>query len=403
MDLFSVTSDNLFTPVTDTRSVQMQNMSARALNAGLKQFTAGNYDLAIASFKKSISFAPTTDSALNAADYMARSYVVQGNTQAAISAYTKALKVAPNRDDLHVQLGNIYTSNKDYTNALAQYKLGVKYNASPSNLFSLGQGYLGAGQTDQAMVQFQRLKQQQPNGPYGDFGMGQTYAKQGNPQAAIDSFQKAIARKSDYLNAYSEMGRAYVDNGQMAQAKQLVSTLNTLSPGDTSLAKGLNQYIYEKSKPQIVQANASKVYTPFLAALGPGTPVDAMSFYTLSQANATQTVSMVFQFSKPMDQHSVENVFNWNIARALGTGRGDGYNYSMSPSSTDVSLQPTPVGVYYDPATQSATVLFNLTQNATADGTIDPRHINFSFSGKDVTGLSMDKTANMYSGFTGVA
>ena len=403
MDLFSVTSDNLFTPVTDTRSVQMQNMSARALNAGLKQFTSGNYDLAIASFKKSISFAPTTDSALNAADYMARSYVVQGNTQAAISAYTKALKVAPNRDDLHVQLGNIYTSNKDYTNALAQYKLGVKYNASPSNLFSLGQGYLGAGQTDQAMVQFQRLKQQQPNGPYGDFGMGQTYAKQGNPQAAIDSFQKAIARKSDYLNAYSEMGRAYVDNGQMAQAKQLVSTLNTLSPGDTSLAKGLNQYIYEKSKPQIVQANASKVYTPFLAALGPGTPVDAMSFYTLSQANATQTVSMVFQFSKPMDQHSVENVFNWNIARALGTGRGDGYNYSMSPSSTDVSLQPTPVGVYYDPATQSATVLFNLTQNATADGTIDPRHINFSFSGKDVTGLSMDKTANMYSGFTGVA
>ena len=403
MDLFSVTSDNLFTPVTDTRSVQMQNMSARALNAGLKQFTSGNYDLAIASFKKSISFAPTTDSALNAADYMARSYVIQGNTQAAIGAYTKALKVAPNRDDLHVQLGNIYTSNKDYTNALAQYKLGVKYNASPANLFSLGQGYLGVGQTDQAMVQFQRLKQQQPNGPYGDFGMGQTYAKQGKPQAAIDSFQKAIARKSDYLNAYSEMGRAYVDNGQMAQAKQLVSTLNTLSPGDTTLANGLNQYIYDKSKPQIVQANASKVYTPFLAALGPGTPVDAMSFYTLSQANATQTVSMVFQFSKPMDQHSVENVFNWNIARALGTGRGDGYNYSMSPSSTDVSLQPTPVGVYYDPATQSATVLFNLTQNATADGTIDPKHINFSFSGKDVTGLSMDKAANMYSGFTGVA
>ena len=403
MDLFSVTSDNLFTPVTDARSAQMQNMSIRALNDGLKQFTAGKYDVAIASFKKSISFAPTTDSALNAADYMARSYVIQGNTQAAIGAYTKALKVAPNRDDLHVQLGNLYTSNKDYTNALAQYKLGVKYNASPANLFSLGQGYLGAGQTDQAMLQFQRLKQQQPNGPYGDFGMGQTYAKQGNHQAAIDSFQKALAKKGDYLNAYSEMGRAYVDNGQMDQAKQQISTLNTLSPVDTSLANGLNRYIYEKSKPQIVQANASKVFTPFLASLGPGTPVNAMGFYTLSQANATQTVSMVFQFSKQMDQRSVENVFNWNIARAIGTGRGDGYNSDMSPPSTDVNLQPTPLGVYYDPATQSATVLFNLTQNATADGTIDPRHINFSFAGKDVTGLTMDKTANMYSGYAGVA
>jgi tetratricopeptide (TPR) repeat protein len=403
MDVFSVTSDSLFTPATSDYSSQMQTMSLRALNKGLTQFTAGRYDQAIATFNQAIRFAPTADSALSAYDYMARSYLTQGNTQAAIDAYTKALKVAPSRDDLHVQLGNIYTTTGDTDKALAQYQLAVKYNASAANLYSLGQGYLGTGQTDQAMVQFQQVKQLQPHQPYGDFGIGQTYAKEKNYQDAINAFQTAISKQTNYLNAYSELGYAYADSGQISQANDVVSTLNTLSPGDATLANSLNQYIYEKSKPKIVQANASNVYTPFLPVLGPGTPVNAMNFYTLSQANATQTVSMVFQFSKPMDQASVENVFNWNISRATGSGRGDGYDYNMTPPATDVTLQPTPLGVYYDPTTQSATVLFNITQNATADGTIDPSHINFSFSGKDVTGLSMDPSANMYSGFTGVA
>jgi hypothetical protein len=45
-------------------------------------------------------------------------------------------------------------------------------------------------------------------------------------------------------------------------------------------------------------------------------------------------------------------------------------------------------------------VLFKVSQNSSANGTIDPSHINFSFSGKDVVGLSMDKSADMYSGFS---
>jgi hypothetical protein len=48
----------------------------------------------------------------------------------------------------------------------------------------------------------------------------------------------------------------------------------------------------------------------------------------------------------------------------------------------------------------TATVLFKISQNSTATGTIDPSHINFTFSGKDVLGLSMDKSADMYSGFS---
>jgi len=402
MDIFSVTSDNLFTPATDNSSAQMQMMSSRALSAGLDQFTAKNYDQAISSFKRAISMAPTADSAINAYDYMARSYLTQGNSQAAIAAYTKALKIAPSRDDLHIQLGNLYTTNGNFDKALAEYKLAVKYNPSSANLYSLGQGYLGAGQTDQAIQQFQLVRRQQPKQPYGDFGLGQAYAKQGNYQEAIAAFKDAVAIKSNYLEAYSEMGYAYVDSGNASQANDVVSTLKTLSPSNTTLAGNLSQYLYDKTAPKMTANYTSDLFTPFLSNFGPGTKVNAIGSY-LANAGDQQTFAMVFQFNKQMDQNSVENVHNWSIARAGGTGRGDGYNYNMTVPTTEVTLPGTPQSVYYDRLAQTATVMFKITQNATANGTIDPSHINFSFNGKDMVGLAMDKSADTYSGFSGFA
>jgi hypothetical protein len=104
-----------------------------------------------------------------------------------------------------------------------------------------------------------------------------------------------------------------------------------------------------------------------------------------------------------MDSNSVENVLNWNISRAVGTGFGDGYNLNQPLPSTEVDLPSHPYAVTYDSNTQTATVLFKIQQNATADGTIDTKHINFSFSGVDEQGLKMDPKADTYSGYSGIA
>jgi hypothetical protein len=41
-----------------------------------------------------------------------------------------------------------------------------------------------------------------------------------------------------------------------------------------------------------------------------------------------------------------------------------------------------------------------INQNASADGTLDLQHIQFSFRGKDAYGNAMDKTADQYSGIS---
>ncbi len=401
MDVFDVSNDNVFI-LSSQKTAQMENLAQRSLGAGLDQFTGKQYELAIASFKRAISLAPLADSALNAYDYMARAQLTQGNTQGAIDSYTKALKIAPNRDDLHMQLGKIYTREGRFDDARAQYELAVKYNPSAANRYALGQGYLGAGQYSDAVQQFEQVRRMDVKNPYGYFGLGQTYAKQGRYEDAITAFKNAVGIKRDYLDAYSEMGYAYIDSGNTEQAKEIVATLNTLSPKDTTLATNLGQYLYEKTRPKMTAAYVSELYTPFLPGLGPKTSLSAMSSY-LANAGDEHTFSLVFQFDKPMNQTSVENVFNWNIARAGGTGRADGYNYDMTLPETEVALAPTPLAVYYSRSEQTATVLFNIRQNSGANGTLDPSHINFTFKGKDAVGLSMDQSADRYSGFSGFA
>lgn len=401
MDIFSVSSDSLFT-LSSQKTAQKENTALRALNTGLEQFSSKQYDLAITSFQRAISMAPTADSALDALDYMARAQLSQGNVQSAIDSYSKALKIAPNRDDLHVQLGKIYTTEGRFDDALAQYELAVKYNPSSANRYALGQGSLGAGRYDEAIQQFEMVRRQGPKEPFGFFGLGQAYARQGNLDAAIAAFKNAVGIQHDYLDAYSEMGYAYADSGQVDQANEIITTLNTLSPNDTTLAASLGQYIYEKTKPKMTAAYVSNLFTPFLSNQGPRTQLSTMSNY-LTNAGDEHTFAMVFQFDKAMNQSSVQNVFNWNIARAGGTGRGDGYNYDMTLPSSEVTLPTTPLAVYYSQSEQTATVLFKIRQNATADGTIDPSHINFTFNGKDAVGLEMDKSADMYSGFSGFA
>jgi tetratricopeptide (TPR) repeat protein len=374
-------------------------IALRQLDIALGQFSAGEYDRAIESFKRTISLSPDSGAAVDAYDFLARTYLTRGDSEAAIAAYRKALEIAPDRDDLHIQLGNAYTSLERTGLALAEYELAVRVNPIAANRYSLGQGYLAVGQYDQARRQFEQVRQQEPREPYGSFGLGQVYARQEKFSDAAAAFREAIAIKEDYWDAYSELGYVLADAGELAQAQSIA---DRLLDDDPALGALLTQHIYDKTQPAMTASYVSDLFTPFLTALPPGTAVSALGA-DLYLAGAAKTFAIEFQFSKAMDPDSVENIGNWRIARTTGTGIGDGYNYSLPLPGTEVALPNVPTAVIYDSKNMTATVLFTITQNATADGTIDPSHISFSFNGVDLSGLHMDARADTYSGFSGIA
>ena len=111
---------------------------------------------------------------------------------------------------------------------------------------------------------------------------------------------------------------------------------------------------------------------------------------------------MVFQFSKDMDEGSVENRFNWLIKRSDKSGAGQFYNYGNPLPDTEVKIAAIPDSVVYDPKMLTATVTFTIKQNATADGTLDPQHMLFSFRGEDLDGNKMSADGDEYSSATGI-
>ncbi|MDB4265107.1 tetratricopeptide repeat protein, partial [bacterium] len=341
--------------------------------------------------------APDSPYSVDAAHYMAQAHLSLNEPEKAIKAYQESIRLDPYRDDSHNKLGNLYFSLDRNEDATTQYEAAARSNPDATNIYTLGQAYLNMDRLSDAETQFSKVAQMARQDPAGKFGLGLTFSRQGRNEEAIALFEEAISLKNDFYDAYAEMGYTYADMGQMDIAQELVDFLEFQEQAD--LADNLSRYMYKVDPPKIAYAQSASTF-PFLAGIN--TPVQLLDAY-LATPNATKTFTMRFQFDKSMDRESVENVTNWQIGRAVGSGPGQAYNFGMSIPSTEITISSLPKSVYYDADKYSATVFFNIRQNATTDGTIDPSHIEFRFTGQDVYGNKMDPDFDQYIGFSGTA
>ena len=395
MDLLSgVSSDALFSS-TYPQLEQLDELSKGALSRGIEFYMNGEFEKAVREFKRSVGLSPSSEYTDEASDYLAKSYLQLGETDKAISAYKKSIRLNPTRDDIHTTLGNLYFSLDRHEEAEKEYKEAVRINPSSNNYFALGQAYLYLGRLSEAESTFNKVRSLDPQEATGDYGLGLTYSRQGRYDKAIEHFEKAIRLENDFYDGYAEIGYAYVDMGEKEEAEKI---LDFLEEKDPSLASTLSEYIYQEDPP-----NFSIIYYPeAFGCYAAKTPLSTLNSY-LANANASKTFTISISFDKEMDRESVENLANWRISRASGSGPGEAYNFGQPIPSTEVRLPALPTNVYYDSETWTATVKFTVTQNATADGTIDPSHIEFKFMGKDFYGNQMDPAGDQYSYFSGVA
>jgi Tfp pilus assembly protein PilF len=396
MSLFdAVSSFDLFTAASQS-SAQLEFLAGNALKSAIDKYMNKDYKGAVQEFKRAIGLAPNSANSVDAANYMAQAYLQQGDTENAIKAYKTGIRLNPYRDDTHVQLANLYFAEGRHDEAIGEYKEAVRLNPSAGNYYSLGQGYLGTGQYGAAETQFSKVISLQSQDPAGYYGLGQAYSQQERYEDALSQFKMATSKDRQFYNAYAEMGYAYADLGMMDEAQAQVDFLENADP---SLASIVSRYMYKVDPPKIMYAHADST---FGYPLINNTSLAALDSY-LVNADASKTFTMNFQFDKQMDRESVENRINWQISRSTQSGPGQAYNFNMPIPETEITVQPIPENIYWDETKLMATVTFRITQNSTADGTIDPSHIEFKFTGKDVYDNSMDADFDQFMGFSGTA
>jgi len=272
-----------------------------------------------------------------------------------------------------------------------QYHGAVRLNKSVQNLFSLGQAQMKNGKLQEAQSQFQEVIRFSGEGGKGYYGLGQVLNKMGRYDDAVAAFEQAINGSKDFDDAYVELGYNYADMGEIDKAKEIHKQLKKRAPG---LADTLNGYIYKKSAPKIEMVMSG---SNFMYQLQPKTPVAVLDSY-LQTAGSSKSFKMVFMFSKGMDAESVKNRYNWKIRRSDFNGPGERYNFGNPLPDTEVAPPTYPERVSYDPKTLQATVHFRISQLPDAtNGTIDPSHLVFKFSGKDANGNTMDPAGDEFS------
>jgi len=389
-------TDSLFS-ATLTQSNGLESLANAALQRGIDAYTKKDYQRAASEFKRSVGLGRNSSFGADAAQYLAMSYLQLDNPENAIKAYKSAFQIDPNRDDIHVKLGNLYFSQGKYEDARAEYAEAVRLNPTPANRYSLGQAYIELGRFSDAETQYSEIQRLAPQEAGGYLGMGLTYSRQGKPEEAIRQFQQAISRDEDLYDAYAQMGYSYADMGDMESAQNTVDTLERL--GQADLADTLSRYMYKVDPPKMMFAQSSSTFS---FSLGKGTPLVALNSY-LMNPNASKTLSIKIQFDKTMDRDSIENPVNWQISRATGQGPGQAYNFGLPISPNEAKLPSIPSAVTWDADNLTATVYFTITQNAASNATIDPSHVEFKFSGKDTYGLKMNPKFDQFSGFNDVA
>ena len=394
-EIAQANADLLFS-ATVRQQDQLDALSNQALTNGIDLYMSERYEDAADEFQRAIGLSPQGLYASDAANYLSNAYLKMGKTEKAIDAYQQSIRFNPYRDDTHISLGNLYYSMDRYKEAEAEYLEAYRINPSGTSQYSLGQVYLELERYSDAQQAFNKVKQLDPDSINGDFGIGLSFSAQGRYEDAIGRFEAVIAKDNRFFDAYAEMGFAYADLGKMDEAQGIVDFLE--NQDESSLADTLSRYMYKVDPPKIMFAHAS---SSFAYGLSVKTPVAALDAY-LVNADASTAFTMTFQFDKKMDRSSVENILNWEISRSKGVG-GQHYNFGLPVPSTEVNIRPFPDSVYYDEENLTATLRFSIRQNATADGTIDPSHIEFTFKGSDEYGHKMDPKADQFTGFSGVA
>jgi len=395
MDILSASID--ISAVLNTganHEAQMESLANTAMTAGIDAYRDKDYDKAAKAFRRATALSPTGSYATESFKYLSMSYQQLGKTEEAIKAYQTGIKFNPQNDELRLDLGNLYFANARYGEAEVQYKAAVRIDPSVKNTFALGQLYMKTERFSEAESAFNQVITRAPNEAGGYFGLGQALAKQKRYEEAIPRFEKALELDKDFDDARLEMAIAYADMGNAEQAQ---SILAAMEEEESDLSSLLDAYLYQTERPRI---EYTTLESTFLSKFPMKTQVAAMDSY-LEAANAEKQFSLVFQFSKEMDMSSVMNRYNWRIGRADGSD-GSMYNFGLPIPDTETTIAPFPDSVIYDKDTYQATVTFTIRQNATADATLDPSHIVFRFSGKDLFGNRMDSSYDSFSGFSGI-
>jgi serine/threonine protein kinase/tetratricopeptide (TPR) repeat protein len=166
-------------------------------------------------------------------------YSTTGKNTQAITELKRALVLAPNSDEAYRSLGDAYNSGGQSDEAIAAYQSAVSANSYFWwNHVALGNAYLRRGDTVKALPEYQKVIELAPDNPLGYENTGSVYLREGKWSEAIPQYQKALQLAPD-ATTYSNLGTAYFWLKNYDQATKMYEKAVEMTPNSEELLGNL--------------------------------------------------------------------------------------------------------------------------------------------------------------------
>jgi tetratricopeptide (TPR) repeat protein len=143
----------------------------------------------------------------------------EGDVQASIRCYQRALELRPGYADSHYNLGVAYAALDDMARAIAHYETALRLQpAYPEAENNLGNALVRSGRGEEAIAHFERALALNPKFPAAHNNLGNALLQLGRVEAAMGSFRRAIELEPADAEARYHLGNAFAAAGELKLA-----------------------------------------------------------------------------------------------------------------------------------------------------------------------------------------
>ncbi|KAL9557253.1 hypothetical protein MBANPS3_001484 [Mucor bainieri] len=156
---------------------------------------------------------------------------LEGQSDAALDAFNKALELDPNYIQVYIKKSNVYMEKGDLSVALAQMKIASNLSPlDPDIYYHLGQINYISGHYGLAAKDYTESSRLDPTFVYAHIQLAVVQHKLGNHSAAIDMFRKISTQFPTHAEVFNYYGEVLIDQGNIQGAMHMFDKAMALDP-----------------------------------------------------------------------------------------------------------------------------------------------------------------------------
>jgi tetratricopeptide (TPR) repeat protein len=164
-------------------------------------------------------------------DKLSDLYIEKGELSKAKEVVEKFLEINPDCPNKQVQLGRVLFVQGDTATANKLFRTSMARNPNNNEIrLKIGDVYLNAGHNEEAEEVFREsIRLAKDIHTYNRLGLA--LRQRGKHMEAVEEYKKALQLEPDNENVYFNMGRAYMDAGEKSKAVSSFKKALELEPG----------------------------------------------------------------------------------------------------------------------------------------------------------------------------